>query len=775
MIIGKTYRISVLTDRLLRLEYQPEGQFLDAPTQCVVNRTFPEVSYRKREEEGILTVETDALVLRYDGRYFSSTGLSVTLKETGETWHYSVIYGNSDKNYYGTARTLDETDGYVRLEPGIFGAYGYAVVDDSASAVREGESFRPRSQEELDLYFFGYGRDFYGGLKDFYQLFGETPMIPRYALGNWWSRYYPYSEESYLALLEKFRQEEIPLSVAVIDMDWHITEVDEKYGTGWTGFTWNPELFPDYRRFLSALKDRKLAVTLNLHPADGIRAFEAMYREAAQAMGIDPDSEETVEFDLADPKFRKVYFETVLHPYEKDGVDFWWIDWQQGTGKGNGEVDPLFLLNHYHYEDQKNRSIRPMIFSRYAGVGSHRYPVGFSGDTRTTWQSLAFQPYFTSTASNVGYGWWSHDIGGHMLGDKDTERLVRWVQFGIFSPIMRLHSSNNPFLNKEPWVLGEPYHEIVRQFMRLRHRLIPYLYTMTFLASKEGRPLIQPMYYLCPEEEGAYEVSNEFGFGTELLVCAVTEKEDPELRMASVNALIPEGRWYDIFQGSIYEGKKKRRLYRELTQIPVLLKAGGIVPESISDRENGVENPSSLQLLIGGGGDGAFRLYEDDGISMEYQKGMSVSTGYRVRFSEEAQRTEFTIGAAEGALSLIPSKRSYRLLFYGLSPVEGKATAKLGTSTLPYAYDRERNILTLELEEAPVTKEQQILLEGFDKAENRVDSRVFHLLDEAWMENKAKERIYRAFSDMKRDDFLLFLSGDEVSETIKDALREILT
>ena len=117
-------------------------------------------------------------------------------------------------------------------------------------------------------------------------------MIPRYSLGNWWSRYYRYSEESYKEVVDKFREEKIPLSVAVIDMDWHVTDVDPKYGTGWTGYTWNKELFPDYKRFLKMLHDNGLSTTLNLHPADGVRAFEAMYRQVAEKAGIDPDTEE---------------------------------------------------------------------------------------------------------------------------------------------------------------------------------------------------------------------------------------------------------------------------------------------------------------------------------------------------------------------------------------------------------------------------------------------------------------------------------------------------
>lgn len=114
------------------------------------------------------------------------------------------------------------------------------------------------------------------------------------------------------------------------------------------------------------------------------------------------------------------YFD-MHHRMEAEGVDFWWLDWQQGGVTRQKGLDPLWMLNHMHYLDSGRGGNWPLTFSRYAGPGSHRYPVGFSGDTIVTWESLAFQPQFTATASNIGYGWWSHDIGGHMFGYRNEE------------------------------------------------------------------------------------------------------------------------------------------------------------------------------------------------------------------------------------------------------------------------------------------------------------------------------------------------------------------
>ena len=752
VISGKKYRITVLTDRLLRFEYSEDGQFEDMLTMMVINRDFPDVSAYVRREEQFLIIETDELLVKYDEKPFTSNGLSVELKNFGSCYHYNFQYDNSGQNLFGTVRTLDTIDGGTLLGPGIFGRQGFATLYDGDSPLYDKvlDLFIERREAKTDFYFFGYGRDYYGGLKDFYTLSGPTPLIPRYALGNWWSRYFRYTQKSYGNVVEKFKEEEIPLSVAVIDMDWHLTDVDPKYGSGWTGYTWDKELFPDYKRFLKMLKENKLATTLNLHPADGIRAFEDQYTAVAKKMGMDPSTEEPVEFDFGDEKFRDAYFEEVMHPYEKDGVDFWWIDWQQGTGRNKGDVDPLVLLNHYHYKDQEKRNKRPMIFSRYAGPGSHRYPIGFSGDTVCSWKSLEFQPFFTSTASNIGYGWWSHDIGGHMMGDKDNDRLIRWIQFGVFSPIMRLHSSASPFLNKEPWVIDEPYHSVMKSFMRLRHRLVPYLYTENYRAYAEGKPLIRPMYYDFSENEESYNVPCEYGFGDVLFVSAITKPLDDKLKLSCVNAIIPFGRYVDLLSGRVYNGGKKRKLYRDISKIPVLMPAGGILPLAPDSAENGCDCPGKFELIVAAGADGSYTLYEDDGCSMDYRDGKYVTTKFECRYDKMAEKIDVSIKASEGNLSLIPAKRDYDITLIGAGE------------------KRTLSIKGVKASEGTAVTFYNVILSG-----NNHVREVFEILERAEIEILTKDKIYGAVSSMTSEEFLDWLRSADVLETLKDAITEV--
>ena len=501
VVSGEHWRIGLITDSLVRFEWSDSGVFENRPTQTVLNRDFGSpVERRVTERDGRVIIDTAALTIVYDQQPFSKEGLSVVVKGVADTQFNTWHYGDAQRgNLKGTARTLDEADGAIELDNGVISRDGWAVIDDSAANIiieadtvngkanPFGTWVSPRATAETDLYFFGYGHRYIEAVRDFYRLTGPTPLLPRFAMGNWWSRYYRYTQDGYLALMDRFKREGIPFTTSVIDMDWHrVDDVDPKYGSGWTGYSWNRELFPDPPAFLADLHRRGLRTTLNVHPRDGVRAFEDAYPEVAKRVGIDPATEENVEFDLTNPDFVDAYFD-MHHRMEAEGVDFWWLDWQQGGVTRQKGLDPLWMLNHMHYLDSGRGGNWPLTFSRYAGPGSHRYPVGFSGDTIVTWESLAFQPQFTATASNIGYGWWSHDIGGHMFGYRNEELEARWYQLGAFSPINRLHSSNSPFSGKEPWNFNRDVSAAMVDALRLRHAMMPYLYTMNYRAAEAGR------------------------------------------------------------------------------------------------------------------------------------------------------------------------------------------------------------------------------------------------------------------------------------------------
>ena len=696
VVRGPHVRFTVLTSRLLRLECSPHDAFEDRASQAFWFRWQPVPEFKVVQSPNRIEIITDHLHLRYTVSRlgFRRDTLSIELRETETVWHFG---DRNPDNLRGTARTLDGADGRVRLEPGLMSRAGWAVVDDSASLVFDDEGWlTPRtSPDNVDLYFWGYGRDYLACLCDFFKVAGPTPLIPRWALGNWWSRYWAYSQSELVRLMEEFKSHGVPLSVCMVDMDWHLTQTGNA-SSGWTGYTWNPNLFPDPEAFFLRLGELGLKAAMNLHPAEGVYPHEAQYAAMAQRLGIDPEEGEPVPFDIADRRFVEAYFDLLHHPLEAQGVAFWWVDWQQGETTRQAGLDPLWWLNHLHFYDLgRDGEKRPFILSRWGGLGNHRYPIGFSGDAVVSWKSLAFQPYLTATAANVGYSWWSHDIGGHMGGIEDAELYTRWVQFGVFSPILRLHSTNNPYHERRPWAYDAETFRITRSAMQLRHALLPYLYSAARQSSVEGRTLILPMYFLNPGEKAAYHCPNQYYLGSELIVAPYVTPRDPDTRLSRQAVWLPEGDWFDFFTGERVEGGRWHVLYGTLEQTPVLARAGGIVPLGPHDGRGEIANPEELTVHVFAGGDNAFELYEDDGETQAYLQGKHCITPLRLAWYGD--RLEFTVAPAEGDPSLVPARRTIRLMFHGIrSPEEVKLTVNGVDADPTLIYDQGGEVLTVD-------------------------------------------------------------------------------
>ncbi|KAK0642050.1 glycoside hydrolase family 31 protein [Cercophora newfieldiana] len=609
---GSYYRFTVLTSRLLRYEWSGDGGFEDRVSTVAFWRDFDVPSFTAIDSGKDLEIRTEYFKLSYDKKKFSG-GLSV--KAGKDVWHYD---GNSYGDLGGTARTLDGANGRIPIEPGVLSRNkAYAVLDDSKSMLFENGWIAVRQPGRIDGYFFAYHGNHKAAIRDFYRLSGRQPILPRWTLGNWWSRYHAYSASEYIELLNNFEKASVPLSVGVLDMDWHKVDIPSQYGSGWTGYSWNRELFPDPEGHVKEMHRRGLKVTLNDHPADGVRAFEDLYEDVAKAYHLDPSKGEPVRFDCTDKRFLDVYFDVLKAKLEKQGIDFWWIDWQQGNRSRIPGVDPLWVLNHYHYLTSirnLDTNEKPITFSRYAGPGSHRYPIGFSGDAHITWASLQFQPEFTATASNIGYGWWSHDIGGHMWGIRSGQLTARWVQLGCFSPILRLHSEKSQWTSREPWLYEPEARDSMEKYLRLRHRLIPYLYTMNIRASYEDEPLIQPMYWN-HNDNAAYSMPNQYYFGPDLIVSPITKPQSTTTLLAGVIAWLPaaSGRYIDILHPSlVYDGNRHIRIHRPLSDIPVFAKEGTIlVLDSTPTLRNGVHRPTEVEIQLVVGADAHFELVEE--------------------------------------------------------------------------------------------------------------------------------------------------------------------
>lgn len=657
-ITGSTYRFTVIDERVLRYEWAEDGSFENRASTFALWRNFPEPVFRIKDTEDQLEIITPAYHLTYDKQEFSPNGFLVqfTAKLTsyGAEWRYGQ---ESPRNLGGTARTLDQIDGRCDMGMGILGRAGFSVLDDTASMLfnEHGFPMPRRPGKRVDGYIFSYGTNYKGAMKSFYAISGQQPPVPRWCLGNWWSRYHAYDDSEYVALMDKFRDNNIPLSVAVIDMDWHWVREDFVPNTGWTGYSWNTNLFPDPKAFTKSLRDRDLKITLNDHPHAGVHSFEDVYEELARVLGHDTSNRDPIQFDPTSSKYMYAYFNTIHRRLEEIGCDFWWIDWQQGSHSRIPGFDPLWLLNHFQYLDTKkivSHSL-PIIFSRYAGPGSHRYPVGFSGDTVATWASLRFQPEFTATASNIGFGWWSHDIGGHLRGNRDDECTTRWIQFAVFSPALRLHSSKDRWQSKEPWLYRHENQLAMRDALQFRHRLVPYIYSVA--SSPDSiLPLVQPLYWNFPALPVAYMYPNQYLFGPSLVVSPIVDPRDTRTNLAKTRVWIPPQRHVDIFTGTIYDGDRELDMYRSLNSIPVLAPEGAIIPlDARSIPANGCKNPDAFEIIVVVGKDGQFELIEDS--EDDCNQNASPSSGQRC--------LSIAYDQACGKLSFDGGNKAWRLRF----------------------------------------------------------------------------------------------------------------
>lgn len=657
-------RLSVLTDRLFRVE---RGETTDLPTQSIWYRNVSKPEFTSSDDGKKLIVKTAKLTFEYD--YLKDKAAVVFLD--------GKRVSKFGRTLPGTCRTLDMTNGRTKLGKSIVSRSGVAVLDDSDSLLLKEDEYLKRGKCS-DKYYFAYGSDYRAAVSDFLRIAGSVPLIPRFAFGNWWSRYHAYSDSAYLNLLERFRNEKLPFTVATIDMDWHWVDVKKRFGAdmvrlsndspiaralgniwspGWTGFSPNTDLFPDFNGFLKKLNDNNYAVTVNLHPAQGIRPYEDCYEAFCKYLNRDPDKKETIGFSLKNKKYTEAYFDIALRPYEKAGVRFWWIDWQQGKRSDVEGLDPLWALNHLHILDMAEQGKRPLILSRYAEAGSHRYPLGFSGDTAMTFSTLKFQPYMTASATNIGYTWWSHDIGGHHMGYKSDDLYIRWLQFGVFSPIMRLHSTAREFMGKEPWKYSESARSIADEYLRFRHRLIPYLYSMNYLTYRDCKALIEPMYYSFNVSE-AYRVKNQYTFGNGLVVAPVTEKLCKKTLMAKTELWVPEERYTDIFTGRIYK-QGKYTIYRDLKYIPVFAKPGTILPLYRNADDNSIDMLKPLDIKIYRG-NGKFELYLDEGDGMGYKDGKYAIINFDLTEAKGNMTLRLT---TSGDVSMLSKGLDIRLLF----------------------------------------------------------------------------------------------------------------
>lgn len=705
-VVGKA-RFTIISDRVIRMEYSPSGKFVDEPSLFAVNRnpvlTDDVLKVLRVETTGkAISIYTGHIYFTYtdDGMPFHTGNPNAVINGLANNAESSWSFGQKNlHNLGGTLQNLDHIAGPVPIPDGLIAQDGWFYLDDTHRLLFDVQdplnnpTTNPANSSEydnawikqrdpqadsIDGYFFGYGLDYKAALKSLALVSGPTAMPRRYTLGTWYSRWWPYTSDDYRAIVQEFHEHDFPLDMIVNDMDWHV-------GPNYTGYSWNLKLFPDGPQYLKDMHAAGLHVTFNDHPQGGVQPYETMYSDFMNAMGQNPASGQTLTYDAGDKKYIQTLLEYTHTPLENEGVDFWWLDWM---GDSTHVFNQMGWMNELYFRHTQQaipeKNLRGQSFSRWADWGEQRHPIHFSGDTKIDWPTLQFEIPFTSTAANVGCSFWSHDIGGFIddnnpingaLRIRQGELIARWTQFGAVSPVLRLHSANKAWLDKRPWTYPANIEESMKRSFHLRSEIFPYIYSSAWQTHENALPLVRPLYLEHPELAQAYTNTQEYYFGDALLAAPIVTKANFFTEHASQKVWFPPGRWYDWFNGNEHKAFSQDTISDDLNAFPLFAKGGyPILMQPYTERMSEA-NPSDLIIRLYPGEDGdnnTATLYEDDGETKGYLSGAYALT--QVTFNQAQSVVKLTIApqAAQtpSAVSFQPSSRTYEIQYVASAPIK---------------------------------------------------------------------------------------------------------
>ena len=735
---GTKYRITVLSDILVRLEYSENGTFEDRPTTFAWKRNFPSPQYQVKESSTHLEITTSHFKLTYkkEAPFLGSamnptSNLKIELVGTDRTWYF---HHPEVRNFGAPGMGFDLETSKNKFRKGLFSPDGFASVDDSNSLAIDAGGDLVARNPETDLYVFLYHNDFTTCLKDYYQLTGSPALLPRYAFGNWWSRNITYNDKSLKELVDTFREKEIPLSVLVLNEDWHLKKEIKKKEIH-SGFTFNKNLFAAPYNMIQYLHSKGIRLGLNVNPEQGIFDTEEYYQKALTYLPADEHG--VIPFDVYNPKFIDVYLKLFVHPLDALGIDFYWIDYQ------NKEAwNKLWVLDHYHFNDMKrDYKRRPMILTRNPLVAAHRYPVLYSGQTIVSWETLKQIPFYNSSATNIGVNYWSHDIGGFHKGIEDNELYTRFVQLGAFSPILKFGSEKGKYYKREPWKWSVKTYKIVKDYLELRHRMIPYLYAEGYKYHKYGMPLLQPIFYKYPEMYDDNNYRNEYYLGTELFVCPIISKKDYDMNRVIHKFYMPDGIWYDFFTGKKFPGGKNYVSFFKDQDYPVFAKTGAIIPFGNQDDLNDTTPPKNMEIHIFPGKDNQYNLYEDDGVSDLYRKGYYLLTS--IEYNYLPNNYTVIIRSVEGKSGIIPERRNYKIRFRNTKQAND-VIVYFNDQKIQYSAYVEGPDFIVEVENIPTIGQLTFNCKGNDieiDAVRLINEDIAEIISDLQIETDMKERI----------------------------------
>lgn len=739
---GNKYRITVLSDVLLRFEYSETGKFNDYPTIFAINRNFAKKPvFTVKQDEKYINITNDYFILEYSKEkpYIASklvpdSNLRITLKGTDKLWYF----GNPEvKNLKGSAYSFDNKTN-INLSKGLYNLDGFASIDDTMSPVFISDgTIKKNPSDALDVYVFIYKNDFQKALDSYFELTGKPSFIPRYALGVCWNKNEDYTEEELKDIISNFNKINIPLSSILLGSKWNLN----KEGKTLSNYKFDNEKYKNLEQTINDIHQKNVFLGVTINPKNGITPYDNGYQSLKTKLNIIKDG--VIPINV----YNTVILETFLNETLTNlNIDFIKID------EITEDKIKTFMLIHYIYKNlSKNMQRRGLIFSRNPGIASHRYPTLYSGNTKVSWKTLKYLPYFNITSSNLGISYYSHDIGGYEGGVEDSELYTRYVQFGTYSPIFRFSSKEGRYYKREPWKWNIFTESIVKDYIRIRHRLIPYIYSEMYKYSKDGINLIKPLYldYEKILDEPLYK--NEYHFGKELFVCPITEPKDKVMNRVVHRMYLPEGTWYDFKTGKKFPGGKRYVTFYKDEDYPVYAKSGAIVPMAILDENNlnSVKPPEKMEIQVFPGVSNNYDLYEDDGVTNLYKEGYYIVTN--IDYNYRKNNYTLILRPTQGKIGIIPDKRDYKIKFRNTKRPE-YVKVNVGRFEVEFTTRSDENDFIIEVPNVPTNQQltincggEAIEIDAVRLINEDIDEIISGLLIETTLKEKIASII---FSDM---------------------------
>ena len=733
---GNNYRISVLSDSLIRFEFNPSGNFNDYPTLFAYNRSFSQPKLSVEEDNQIIQIKNEKFTIEYHKEkpflgtsIYPEQNLKVVVNDSGKTWYFNHPEA---RNLKATAYSLDNVSS-TNLGKGLFSLDVFASIDDSVTPIiNEAGNLLLPQKGIIDTYLFVYNNDFGVGLRDYFNLTTLPPLIPRYALGVWWAKNEKYNEDGIKDIINSFRKNRIPFSVLLLG-DYARTK--NKYSN--LSFSLDKNIFPSTVALSNYLHMNNVFLGINTL-TDGVLSIEEENHNEFIKL-YDQDTDKNIPLNVFDSKIMNAFLKGIITPYLNNGIDFLWIDDNKIENAYRNHVMNYYLYKNFYASVMK----RSLILSRNFGIAPHKYSVLYSGKTKISWKTLATLPEFNSSSSNIGVSWWSHDIGGFAGGTEDPELYMRYVQLGVYSPILRLSSEGGKYYKREPWRWDAKTNGIVRDYLNLRHQLIPYLYSEAKKYSTYGTTLIQPLYYKYPQTYDEPLYRNEYYFGSELFIAPITTAKDSIMNRAVHRLFLPNGVWYDFKTGKKFIGGRRYVTFYKDEDYPVFAKTGAIIPMAVLDpnKLNDTSSPKKLEIHIFPGRSNTYKLYEDDGYSFKYKQGYSFTTEINYYYKEN----DFSVSLEplEGKAGVIPEKRDYRIRFRNTKYTDG-VQVFCDQVNVPYRRFVEDNDFIIEFDNIPTSSKIFVYCKGQDieiDASRVINDDLVGIISDLTISTELKEKI----------------------------------